>query len=100
MICHIYLLHSMPPSHHNFRQRAGWDISPSVGLVIAGGYNLDTAEISYNYGANFTSLPNLPVSVDYNCVVIVGNKVFELLKLKAQAEKACPTPVINATPSA
>ena len=64
----------MPPSHHNFRMRAGWDISPSVGLVIVGGYNLDTAEISYDYGANFASLPNRPVAMRDGCVVIVGNK--------------------------
>ena len=65
----------MPLTYHNFRYLAGWGFSPSVGLVVAGGvYNLDTAEISYNYGANFASLPDLPMAMEGNCVVIVGNK--------------------------
>ena len=71
----------MPPTYHNFRSSSGWDFTPSVGLVIAGGYNspeelqqTDTAEISYDFGANFASLPNLPTAMLYNCVVIVGNK--------------------------
>ena len=66
-------------TQHNFRHRAGWDFNPSVGLVIVGGYPmypymLDTAEISYDYGANFASLPNLPLKMYGNCVVIFGNK--------------------------
>ena len=63
----------------NFRELAGWDFTPSVGLVVAGGWtattlHTNTAEISYDYGASFESLPNLPEGIAYNCVVIVGNK--------------------------
>ena len=63
-----------------FRNRAGWDYSPAVGIVVAGGYTesdpyaKNTAEISTDYAATFQSLPNLPERMYGNCVVIVGNK--------------------------
>ena len=62
-----------------FRSNAGWDFSPSVGLVVAGGVTTtalysNTTEISRDYGANFESLANLPEGIKYNCIVIVGNK--------------------------
>ena len=62
-----------------FREHAGWDFSPSVGLVVAGGVTSttpcsNTAEISHDYGASFQSLPDLPEGIKYNCIVIVGNK--------------------------
>ena len=66
----------------DFRERAGWDYSPGVGIVVAGGITTSittwshsiTAEISYDYGASFQSLPNLPEQMYGNCMVIVGNK--------------------------
>ena len=65
---------------YNFRLFAGWDFSPEVGIVVAGGYTesdpyaKNTAEISTDYGATFHSLPNLPEVLHSNCIVIVGNK--------------------------
>ena len=63
----------------NFRLFAGWDFSPEVGIVVAGGQwagglAKNTAEISTDYAATFQSLPNLPERMYGNCVVIVGNK--------------------------
>ena len=66
----------------HFRIRAGSDFSHSIGLVFVGGISglsgaaryYSTSEISHDYGATFKFLPDLPLRIYDNCVVIVGNE--------------------------
>ena len=68
---------------HSFsiREWRAFDISESLGLVIAGGYNgtsnMDGVERSSDLGASFEAAPEaLPTAVNGACLVVVDHRVF------------------------
>ena len=65
------------------RIAAGSDHHPSVGMVIAGGWDMasnffDVVERSTDSGATWSDLPQLPKKISYPCLVIIDDKTLAL----------------------